>query len=152
MWQEHWRERGFNSWSEWWKNYAAPLKPESLKWYLFEITNPLREFPLIYGTPTRGWIAKCYDGKITKKLKDTLEHPVVADNEKVKSIVKNFPKETMFTGVVHNGRIVLVEGMHRACALAIMARDGKELKSKVKIALAEFSREIPAIEKGNNRN
>ena len=36
-WQEHWQERGFESWDEWRQAYAAPLHPENLEWFLYKI-------------------------------------------------------------------------------------------------------------------
>lgn len=150
MWREHWQARGFSSWEEWRENYVAPLVPEELDWNLFEIKDPLQEFLLIYGTPTRGWIAKCYGGETTKQLKDVFSHPIITNNKKIKEIAEDFPENTMLTGIINDQRIVLVEGMHRACALAIMAREGKQFRGDVKIALAEFSGQIPSLGKGDN--
>ncbi len=59
-WKEHWTERGFNSWDEWREMYATPLHPETLSWELHHISDPLKDFPLFYGTPTKGWIDKAF--------------------------------------------------------------------------------------------
>src|SRR3989344_9692935 len=98
--------------------YAAPLNPKSLEWFLYRIEEPLEIFPQIYGTPTRAWVNKTSGAVITKRLKDILNLPIVADNPKVADIKKDFPEKTMFTGLVRSCEIILIEGMHRACALA----------------------------------
>jgi len=148
-WRKHWEERGFSSWGEWRSDYIQPIQPEDRQWYLYKIQKPyacVREF---YGVPSRGWIQKCYNGQITKKIGDILPHPTIRDNNKIQSIIKNYPKKVMFVGIVHEGKIVLVEGMHRGCALTRM--DEKSLDNHmVTIALAEFEGEIPRLGKGDN--
>ena len=148
-WKSHWLERGFDSWDAWRGNYVAPIFPENKNWKIYRIKN-LDEIREIYGTPSRGWIEKCYDGEITKKIGDILEYPIIKNNDKIQAILKNFPYQTMLTGVINDGRIVLIEGMHRTCALAIMAENKIEHNGDVMIALAEHEGEIPRIGKGNN--
>lgn len=144
-WEAHWKERGFDSWDAWRSNYVAPLLPEERIWKVYRITDPSHDVPLMYGVPSRGWQAKCYDGASTKMIAEILSHPLVADNPKVCAVQENFPFQTMFTGIVHKEKIVLVEGMHRACALARM----KEHDGDVVIALAMYDGDIPSIGKGN---
>ncbi|MDD5043073.1 MAG: hypothetical protein PHD51_00170 [Patescibacteria group bacterium] len=148
-WEKHWRERGFNSWDEWRANYVAPLKPQEKKWKIYRI-NDIAEVEKFYGTPTRSWIAKCYGGIITKRLSDIINHPLIAANNKIKDIINNFPFQTMLTGVIHNGEIVLIEGIHRAGALALMAREGKRSGGEVVIALAEHDSELLPLGKGDS--
>jgi len=144
-WKRHWEERGFASWDEWRVAYAAPLSPDKLDWQLYEVGEPLKDFPNIYGVPTRSWVDKAYGGKTTKLLKDLLSHPIITDNRKIDEIKKNFPKETMLTGLVYKNGIVLIEGMHRACAIA--GWDPKiPFTGKVTLALAAWDKQdIPVI-------
>lgn len=139
-WKKHWQERGFDSWDEWRKAYCSPFKPKTLKWYLYKITEPLKDVPNFFGVPSRSWIEKYYNGKQTKKLKDIN----AIDNPKVLSLKKNFPKKTMLTGLVYKDDIVLAEGMHRAVALACWDKS-KSLNSKITIALALWGKEIPVV-------
>lgn len=143
-WKRHWTERGFDSWDEWREAYAAPLHPETLTWELYQITDPAKDLPFFYGTPTKSWIEKAYNGETTKQLSSIVHLPIVAENDKILDIKKDFPKETMLTGLVHNGKIILIEGMHRACAIATW--DAKTpFIGKITIALAEWNDSIPAI-------
>lgn len=143
-WQKLWKERGFSSWDEWRAAYAAPLEPENLQWSLYKINNPLKEFPLIFGVPTDAWIRKAYNGETTKRLDEIVDVPVFKENDKVLAIKKDFPKETMFTGLVCDDKIVLVEGMHRACVITSWDQQ-IPLNSEITIALALWEKEIPRI-------
>jgi hypothetical protein len=149
-WKRHWEERGFDSWDEWRTAYAEPLQPASLHWSLYEIKNPLKEFPLIFGVPTDAWIRKVYNGETTKQLRKITDSPFFQENEKVSSIKKSFPQETMLTGLVHENKIILIEGMHRACALAGWDKN-IPLDSEITIALALWDKEISRIG-GNYKN
>ena len=143
-WKRHWEERGFDSWDEWRKAYAEPFQPETPKWFLYEITDPIKEFPEIYAVPSKSWIEKAYGGERTKKFKDIAEHPIIKDNDKIIAIKNNFPAETMLTGLLCGEKIVLVEGMHRAAALATW--DLKiPFSGKVHMAIAEWNKEIPEV-------
>lgn len=143
-WKEHWTERGFDSWDEWREAYAAPLHPETLSWALYRITDPLKELPLFYGTPTKGWIEKAYDGVTTKQLKDISQLPIIIENQKILAIKQDFPKETMLTGIIHDGKIILIEGMHRASALATWNLE-TPFTGSVTIALAQWDSSIPIL-------
>lgn len=143
-WKEHWIERGFDSWDEWREAYATPLHPETLSWELYQITDPIKDLPFFYGTPTKGWIEKAYGGETTKQLKDISNLPIITENQKVLDIKQDFPKETMLTGVVHEGKIILVEGMHRANALATW-NPSTPFVGTVTIALAKWTSSIPAL-------
>jgi len=144
-WKKHWESRGFSSWDEWREAYAAPLHPKSLKWFLYEIKNPLQDLPFFFAVPSRSWIDKAYGGETTKQLKNLLDLPIIQDNPKILEIKEKFPPETMLTGLLWQDEIILVEGMHRACALA--GWDARvPFKGKVKLALAEWNeKEIPVI-------
>lgn len=150
-WKEHWEERGFDSWDEWRKNYASPIKPKDKNWKIYKI-NDIADIQEIYGVPSRAWIKNCYDGEITMKLGDILNHPMVKDNGKIEAILNNFPYQTMFTGIINGEKIVLIEGMHRALASAEMYRKNIAPNTIIVIALSEHSGEIPKIGKGDNKN
>lgn len=145
-WQEHWLARGFESWDDWRENYIAPLEPEKHLWKIYRINDLAQDINLMYGVPSRGWQEKCYAGEMTKMIGDILAHPIVAENDKVKSIINNFPYQTMLTGIVNEERIILVEGMHRALALAQMGDDNK---GDVVIVLTHYKGELPSIGRGN---
>lgn len=138
-WKIHWQQRGFDSWEQWRSAYAKPLAPEKRTWKLYRIDdfNVVGDF---YGVPTKGWIDKCYDGKLSLKIADIQGMLVVSQNKKISEIAENFPLLTMLTGVIMENDIYLVEGMHRVNALMQMCSNGEEIKSEVYIALAQIER------------
>lgn len=144
LWKKCWTERGFDSWDEWRKAYSTPLHPQLLKWFLYTIKDPIKTVPLFYGVPTKTWIKEAYNGEKTKRLSEIINLPIIKDNPKILDIKKNFPRKTMLVGLLHNGNIILVEGMHRASALADW-NPVNLLDSEVIIALAEWNKEIPTI-------
>ncbi|MEK7598494.1 MAG: hypothetical protein AAB487_02050 [Patescibacteria group bacterium] len=150
-WKKHWEERGFKSWEEWRNAYAEPLDPQNLQWSLYRINDPIIDLPHFYGVPSRGWVDKAYGGKTTMELKDLVALPLISENEKVAFIKKDFPNETMLTGIVYDNRIVLIEGQHRACALASWDKEAS-LNSKITIALATLDKtEIPILGTGDSK-
>ncbi len=144
-WKKHWTEIGCKSWKEWRSAFATPLKPEQQDWFLCEIKNPLEDSLNFYGVPSRAWIEKCYNGEKTKQIKDVLFSPVISENQKILAIKNNFPKKTILIGIVFKNKIIIYEGQHRTCALAIW--DKKiPFKEKVFIALAKWKgEEFPAV-------
>lgn len=99
---------------------------------------------MFFGAPTKAWIEHAYDGKTTKRFRDIVDLHIIAENDKILDIRRDFPAETMLTGVVHDGDIVLIEGMHRAGALATW-NPAIPFTGIVTIALAEWNSPIPAI-------
>lgn len=144
-WKKHWEERGFSSWEEWRTAYAKPLKPVSLKWALYQIKNPTKDLLFFYGVPSRSWVEKAYGGEKLKQLKEIISLPIISENHKISDIKNNFPKNTMLTAILYEGKIVLIEGMHRAAALA--SWDSPKLpKSNIFLALALWKeKDIPVI-------
>ena len=145
-WEEHWIERGFDSWDAWRTNYIAPLEPTVRQWGIYRIENLSYDISLMYGVPSRGWQQTCYGGERTKMIADILVHKVVAENVKIHNVLHRLPYQTMLMGIVHEERIVLVDGMHRACALA---QSTKNFVGDVVIALTEHDGDIPLIGNGS---
>jgi hypothetical protein len=147
-WKEHWEERGYDSWEEWRTAYAQPLAPQDIQWKVYELKDP-KDLGQLYGTPTRGWIEKCYRGEKTRKLKDELVQSFVKDNQKVGAIKENPPYQTMITGIIHDGAVILIEGMHRALAIHDLARQEK-YHGNIMIALGDYEGdEVPILGKGD---
>ncbi len=137
-WKEHWESRGFESWDEWRRAYIGPYRPETRDWSLYRVPDPTRVFPDIFSVPTDAWIRKAYGGETTKQFRDIVDMPVFKENAKIDAIRKDFPDDTMLIGLWFRGDIVLLEGMHRAAALA--TRDPNiPFTGEVTIALAKWT-------------
>lgn len=144
-WEEHWSERGFDSWDAWRTNYIAPLELAMRQWSIYRIENHVHDISLMYGVPSHGWQKMCYGRERTKKIADILFHKAVVKNVKIQYVFHQLPYQTMFVGIVHEDRIVLVDGMHRACALA---QSTKKFTGDIVIALTKYDGELSLIGNG----
>lgn len=117
-WRRHWEERGFSSWEEWRMHHLRPYHPETLEWSLYRVADPLATVPGFFGVPTKNWIQGAYGGEMTKRLRDIIHLPIVSGNGKIDAVREHFPKNVMLVAISEKERIILIEGMHRSCAMA----------------------------------
>jgi hypothetical protein len=148
-WKELWEERGFSSWEEWRKSGSSILTPEKSDWYLYEIKKPLIDVPIFWGIPSIGWITGTYNGKKTKQIKDIFS--LASNQPKIKGIRDNFPDKTTLIGIIFRRKIIILEGMHRSCAIASRDKD-KRFVGKVYIALMQCQRKEMPIFRGYYKN
>jgi hypothetical protein len=148
-WIKHYKARGFPSWDEWRKNTTKDVDLASLDWKLFDVEKPLDEVPHFQGGPFRAW-EKYYGGKTTAPFSEIIKSKELREGEIVKEMMSNFPKETQLVGLKTGERVVIIEGMHRCCALSLLASQNENLQAKVSIALAEFKGELPSMGQENS--
>ena len=141
-WIDHYKGRGFSTWEEWRMSYVKSLGLEKLKWQLYELQNPESAILGFRGGPYRSWIKLCYENKNNPYFSEIIKHPNVIAHKGIKAIFDNFPSETTLIGVVLDSEIVIIEGMHRACALAMAGFKNISLNTKITIALAEYARAV----------
>ena len=142
------KSRGFGSWDDWRQTYAKQLGCEKLQWHLCKLIDPAKHVPYFHGGPYRNWVKYFYGGKRICKFSEIIKFSKIQKHEGVNSIINDFPKETVIIGLVVKGEIVIIEGMHRCCAIALMNKDQKEIESNVFIALAEYPKnDLPVIGK-----
>lgn len=148
-WEEHWKRRGFSDWESWRSDYAFPLEPEEREWKLFTIGEPFRDVPKFLGAPSVAWIANVYRDSGTLPLADIVTLPQFSkvNQEKVSALRAQFPSETILTGIVWCENVIIIEGMHRACALSLGCSDSQSVYRKgVSIALSQWPyRSLPLL-------
>lgn len=84
-------------------------------------------------------------------MSELLKSPLILQNDKVAAIKDNFPPKTTLIGLIHNGHIVIYEGMHRISAMASWDKD-KLFTSQVFIALAAWDKEQLPVVGGNRKD
>ncbi len=141
-WINHYKEKGFKSWDEWRKICADKFRCDELNWNLYEITNAKKRILHFYGGPFSGWTKYYYKGRNTRKFSTLLKYGEIKNNAKIGRIADSFPKKTVIIGLLVDGKIVIIEGMHRCCALALMNKSKKKIDGSVVMALAEYSHKI----------
>jgi hypothetical protein len=144
-WIEHYKSGGFASWDEWRRNTLRDVQYATLSWKLFRLENPTDTALHFFGGPFRAWIKNYYQGRRARTFEELANDPKIQNNEIVKEMVADFPAVTHLVGLQADNQVFIIEGMHRCCALAIMALQKMELRSKVLIALAPYSGEIPEM-------
>jgi hypothetical protein len=154
--RENWialaKERGFASWADWrLSGYAKRFECAKASWGFYEISDASHEILNWYGGPFRSWIERYYDGEKTKSFKELAERKDIKDISYIQEIMKNYPKNSVITALkLRNGKIFIIEGMHRTCALALLAQEGKPLNDKLIFAIGESDlKELPAVGKNN---
>ena len=146
-WQRYWRSKGYKSWADWRMEKVRATNADTMKWELHEVKDPLKTIPGWKGGPFTGWLKYFYAplGKDAKDLPTFAElatNPAVANHHYILDLIKTFPKQTVFTAVKTSQGIVIIEGMHRACAIALSVAQGRPVKTNVKVALAKIKGNI----------
>jgi hypothetical protein len=133
-----WQERGFASWREWREAYIKPLGVGGEIWNIGVLPNPTKAILDFYGAPTYTWQQKVYGGAQILPFSDIIQTSFVQSREKIKQIQENFPAETLLIAIEYEDKKILIEGMHRACALASWP-DNVPFTGTVRLAIANLS-------------
>jgi hypothetical protein len=148
------KERGFESWADWrLKGYARRFKCTKADWGLYEITDPSTVVSNWFGGPFRTWIEKYYNGEKTKSFAELISGSDIANHPAVKSMAENYPRDSVITALeLNNGKIFVIEGMHRSCALALITKEGKPFTDKLIFAIGKSKlSELPPVGKNTSK-
>ncbi|MDP2587230.1 MAG: hypothetical protein Q8P33_00450 [bacterium] len=158
-WTRYWKNNGFASWEEWRKpllDFGA-----SKKWILYDIEDPLKTVPRFFSGPFKDWRRFYFKGQFSVKFATLVKKRGVGQSTKIRKLLNDFPKHTTLFGVLHDSRVYIVDGMHRACALSLIgsapARSKKFNQAvRVQIALTgmdiyKASREVNVVQPKSKR-
>lgn len=136
-WRRMAKNRGFRSWAHWRaKVYARPFGCHQASWGMYQLTNPLEAIGSFWGGPFRAWVDNWYGKDRSRNFSFLADVQEIRRNVKVCSILENYPfSKPLICLKLATGRIVVIEGMHRACALAIMAKKGQAAASPLNLAI-----------------
>jgi len=148
-WIEHYKKRGFSTWEEWRRNSVKDLHPDELDWTLYEIEENSIIVDFFAG-PFRAWQKKYYGDKDIIQFKELAQNIELQNDPNINEIIKNFPKESTLAGLQKGSEIIIIEGMHRCCALAVSKGKGKSIDAKLFIALAEYRDKLPTLGQVNS--
>ena len=135
------KERGFASWAEWRvKGYARRFECAKADWGLYEITDPSIVVSNWFGGPFRTWIEKYYKDEKTKSFAELASNSDIVNYAPIRPMTENYPKDSVITALeLNDGRIFVIEGMHRSCALAMMSKEGKPFPDKLIFTIGKSS-------------
>lgn len=129
-WQQLAIKKGFESWEEWRDAWVKNFDAQKRRWFRYTVPNPLVTVPHFRIGPTQGWQQHFPESEYNQRtFADLVERVPYDENEKVQGILKDFPQPTEFIGIVMPDKkiITLIEGHHRATALAFADKKQREL-------------------------
>ncbi len=155
--------KGWPDWESWRKFTASLLGAEKRSWKIYEFTDPMNNIPAMLVGPYQNWQKKLPEKNknsfkeminIPESYEFFIKHPAVS------SIMKTFPSSAKFIGLIReDGKIICLEGHHRATAIALAEKDEKKINfgGKVQIFLAELPEKEyylvdAALERGSAKN
>ncbi len=149
QWLEVAKAKGFDTWQQWRQAWVAQFQAPQRSWQTYAIENPLQTIPNFLIGPTQGWQRHFPIEEQNKHTFKTLVQQVnFKQHSKVQAILQDFPCPTELIGIVlPDQKIVLIEGHHRTCALAILEQQGGALDFSQNpiIHLTQFQKGEPAL-------
>lgn len=136
--------KGWSDWESWRQHTVSQMRLDERAWTVYELSDPMTEIPAMLAGPYSGWQKRFpvpnvgTFADLANSLKDAAEFSA---NKTIQNLWKGFPAETGLIGLRWpDEKIVLVEGHHRAMAVALAAHDGRTMTfGKVRIALADLT-------------
>lgn len=147
-WLEYAKGRGYDSVREWRESYLKSFGlMECDSWYNAEVYDNVEFLEHLYMGPYKGWM-KYYGGnRDESRFIDCLDtvtdyedyKATIRNNSKVQGFVDDFVPETTFIVGYDGERYCLIDGHHRASALAIKYLDGEDISDiEIKLKLLDL--------------
>ncbi len=144
--------KGWPDWESWRRNTLSLFGAEKRQWKIYSIDDQMEFIPKMLMGPFNGWQAKVpehnkYSFEEMLALPENLEF--YSHHGKVLDMIKNFPAQALFTGVIREklGKVVCIEGHHRATAISLakVLYQKIEFGQKLHIALTTISEDEDGI-------
>ena len=142
VWRDYYTERGCVDWEHWRGDLVLKHQLQNLKWSLFEIETPKDVAGFFIGS-WKDW-RTFYGSRDASRFSDIVRYKGFIGSqteEKLRSIIETFPPHVRFLGMRYKGDVMLIEGSHRAAAVALALKEGVSLESALTIGLTDVSKE-----------
>lgn len=128
-WQRVAKEKGWQTWEEWRSAWVMNFQAQTRQWLRYTILDPVKTVPNFRVGPSQSWQKNFSEAERNKHTFAALVERISYDkNRKVQGILESFPRLTEFVGIVMpNKNIIIIEGHHRATALAIAAKQNRNI-------------------------
>ncbi len=139
-WIAHWKSKGFTSWENWRQTLSGPWHCETRQWELYRVINPLAVSPGWRGGSFRTWRTFYYQGQDFATFRDIVSGPNIQTHpgyQKMLLMYDDFPGKTTMSAFFTDQGIVIAEGMHRGCALALADLNHKSITTEIYLAVAD---------------
>ncbi|MBU0545711.1 hypothetical protein KKA13_00445 [Patescibacteria group bacterium] len=127
--------KGWPDWESWRRHSASFIQADKRKWAIYEILDPMEFLPTTLIGPFANW-QKFFKNKNTASFSELFDEPKASEffgkNKKILALMENFPSNGQFIGLKRedNGKIILLEGHHRAAATALAEKQGRAINFK----------------------
>ncbi|MBU0624822.1 hypothetical protein KKF05_00595 [Patescibacteria group bacterium] len=141
-WRKHWLERGFASWEDWRRRYVEAAGLAESSWKLYRVIDAGRTVAGFHGGSFKSWVDKFYQGVTAPTFAALTEQPDIRLHQGIRQMIETFrdPTTTISAMLTDDG-VVIVEGMHRCCAVVLAAVEGKPMAVEFYLALGECPRD-----------
>lgn len=136
--------KGWPDWESWRMFTAEQLGLPKRSWSVFSVDDPMTEIPNWLVGPYTGWQSRLPAPNVhtfaeMAAMPEQAKH--FSDHSAIKSLRQAFPAETQFIALRRpDGRIILLEGHHRAMAIALAAKDDQAIHfGQVRAVIADLS-------------
>lgn len=131
-------EEGYESWEAWRGVIIQPLHLDRLDWTLYDIKEPLETIPTFRGGPFKPWEDRYYGGITTPTFAEIVatEETDVSTRDKFAEIIES-SEATKLIGLLMEGEVYIIEGMHRATSIALAASRDQKFQAHVQLLLAQ---------------
>jgi len=143
-WQKVAREvKGWPDWRSWRLFTIGQLKLDQREWKLFRLDDPMQELSSLLLGPYSGWqsrVPKPNEATFADLVNIPEQHEYYTQHTMISTLQKNFPVDTQLMGLRRpDGKIVCIDGHHRALAAALAKRDGTPMRfGEVRMAIANL--------------
>lgn len=142
-WRRHYLERCHRSWREWRQfSIIQPFALAKKKWQIYRLDDPTKVLDW-HGGPFPGWKRDYYAGAQTRSFRWLVNEGKIQKNRKVGKF-KTVPPTMKLFGLRYKNKIIILDGMHRCCALALMMTKKKPVRTTIILALAQ-TKTLPVL-------
>lgn len=138
------QEKGWPNWQAWRSFNASQFQAETRSWQRFVFESPMEEIPNMLLGPYESW-QRHFEVKNQANFAELLQIPQVQkrflEETRIQEMVDALPFTTEWIGLIRedSGKIVCLDGHHRATAFTLAKQQGRRLDFKniqLTIALA----------------
>lgn len=137
-WEDVFISRGFSDWWSWRQTYISDLGLPYREWHREIIADPLKEVSRWFVGGYRGWKQYIPETELRIPLPtfgDIVRHPVLLMNGRVQQLIQEGIRSTTFIVLRCGSEIAVMDGSHRAAAVALMAFQCLSLDPEVQITV-----------------
>jgi len=133
------QDKGYASWADWRLNeHVKRFDCVNKQWALYETSNPSQVVVKWSGGPFSTWVERYYDGQQSRKFSELAQREDIQSINKIKRLIGDYPKDSVITAIEkEGGEMIVIEGMHRCCALALMAQRDLPFSDKLIFAIGK---------------